>query len=136
VNPSLLWKTPGRKDSFTLRALRFAVLAVGVTFLCLTAVMELGWQQQLIVALLTLGLALWINRSSESHFVTLTLMLLSVYSTVRYGFWRVTSAIAHSRDPGTDLTGLDDFFIWVLLLAEGYAVMVLLARLSADAVGR
>jgi cellulose synthase (UDP-forming) len=69
---------------------------------------------------------MWINRSSKSYLVTLTMVLLSVCSTLRYGLWRFSSVVAYFRDPGTNWTSIDAFFIWILLLAECYAFMVLL----------
>jgi cellulose synthase (UDP-forming) len=109
-----------------LRALRFLILAGGVVFLAWTATLPLRWEQQIVLALLTLLVALWINRSSKTYVVTLTLVLLSIYSTLRYGLWRFSSVVAYLRDPGTHWTGIDAFFIWILLLAECYAFMVLL----------
>jgi cellulose synthase (UDP-forming) len=102
------------------------IVAGGILFLCWTATLSLSWEQQVVLALLTLGVAMWINRSSKSYLVTLTMVLLSVYSTLRYGLWRFSSVAAYFRDPGTNWTGIDAFFIWILLLAECYAFMVLL----------
>ena len=94
-------------------------------FLCFTAVLFLSWQQQLILALLTLVAAIWMDRTSKSHLVTLTLVLLSVYSTFRYAFWRVSTVVAFFRDPGSNWSALDAIFICLLLFAEGYAFFVL-----------
>jgi cellulose synthase (UDP-forming) len=109
-----------------LRTLRFSILAGGLLFLCFTAVLYLPWQQQLVLAFLSLLAAFVFNRVSRSYTVTLTLMLLSVYSTCRYGFWRITTVIAWFRDPGSNWTTLDAFFICLLLLAECYAFVVLI----------
>ncbi len=105
--------------------LRAAVLAGGVLYLGFTGVLSLNWPQQLILAMLTVLLAVWMDRGSSSYPVTLTLMLLSLYSTFRYGFWRVSSVIAYFRDPGTHRNILDAFFICLLLMAECYAFSVL-----------
>ena len=113
-------------DSAPLLALRFATLAGGAIFLCFTAVLPLNWQHQLTLALLTLALALWINRGSRSYVTTLTLMLLSIYSTFRYGFWRVSTVVAYLRDPFSTPAPLNVFFVVLLLLAECYAFTVLL----------
>ncbi len=101
------------------------VLAGGIAFLGWTATLPLKWEQQIVFALLTIFIALWVNRSSKAYVVTLTLVVLSVYSTVRYGVWRFSSVLAYLRDPGTNATGIDAFFIWIILLAECYAFMVL-----------
>ena len=113
-------------DGAPLEALRFATLAGGAVFLCFTAVLPLTWPHQLSLALLTLALALWINRGSRSSVATLTLMLLSIYSTFRYGFWRASTVVAYLHDPFTTPAPLSVFFIVLLLLAECYAFTVLL----------
>ena len=112
-------------DGLWLRLLRGCAFAGGLLFLCLTGVLYLTWQQQLVVAALTVVAAVLIDRGSRSYLVTLTLMLLSVYSTFRYGFWRVSSAIAFFRDPARNWGALDACFICLLLFAEGYAFLVL-----------
>ncbi len=113
-------------EGIALRTLRFIVLAASLLFLCLTAVLYLPWQKQLILASLTLFVALCLNRFSKSYFVTLTLIPLSVYSTVRYGFWRLSSVVVWFRDPGSHWSALDAFFVCLLLLAECYAFTVLM----------
>jgi cellulose synthase (UDP-forming) len=108
-----------------LRVLRFAILAGGVLFLAFSGTLRVSWEQQFFLGLLLLIAAFWMDRASRSHLVTLTLVLLSVYSTFRYAFWRISTAIAFFRDPGSAWTPLDALFIGLLLLAECYAFMVL-----------
>ena len=120
-----LWRELEAGDTSPLRVFRVAILLGGIFFLCSAAVLFLDWQHQIILALLTLCIATWINRQSKSHLVTLTLVLLSCYSTFRYGFWRFFSVLAYFRDPGSNWTKLDAIFIWMLLLAECYAFLVL-----------
>lgn len=122
---SPLWKEFESGDGVLLRALRLSVLAGGILFLCFTGVLFLSWERQLLLAVLTLAIAIWMDLTSKSYLVTLTLVLLSVYSTFRYGFWRVSSVIAFLSDPGADWTGLDAFLVCMLLLAECYAFVVL-----------
>ena len=123
---SLLWREFESADSIQMRVLRFSVLTGGVLFFCFTGVLSLNWPQQLILAVMTILLAVWMDRGSSSYPVTLTLMLLSLYSTFRYGFWRISTVLAFFRNPGTHWTALDAFFVVVLLLAECYAFVVLL----------
>ncbi len=122
---SRLWREFESGDGALLRTLRFSILAGGVVFFCFTAVLFLSWERQLILALLTLVAAIWMDRTSKSHLVTLTLVLLSVYSTFRYAFWRASTVVAFFRDPGSNWSALDAIFICVLLFAEGYAFFVL-----------
>lgn len=120
-----LWRELESGDTRSLRFLRFLILASGAVFLGWTATLPLGWEQQVLLALLTLCAALCINRGSKSYVATLTLVLLSVYSTARYGIWRFSSVVAYFRDPATMWTGIGAVLIWTLLLAECYAFMVL-----------
>ena len=113
-------------DGLPLWLLRFIVLSCGLVFLCFTAVLPLTWPEQAVLAALLLCFTLIVDRSSNSYLVTLTLMLLSVYATCRYAFWRLTTVVGFFRDPGAHWNALDEFFIWLLLLAEGYAFVVLL----------
>ena len=122
---SPLWREFESGDGILVRALRFSVLAGGVLFLGFAGTLSLSWQHQLFLALLTLLAALWMNRASRSHLVTLTLVLLSAYSTFRYGYWRVSTVIAFLRNPAANWSPLDAAFIGLLLLAEGYAFVVL-----------
>ncbi|HUD22199.1 MAG TPA: UDP-forming cellulose synthase catalytic subunit, partial [Acidobacteriaceae bacterium] len=123
---SALWREFESAHSPGSRMLRAAVLASGVLFLGFTGVLPLTWPQQLVLAMMTVLLAVWMDRGSSAYPVTLTLMLLSIYSTFRYGFWRVSSVLAWFRDPGTHRNALDGFFICLLLLAECYSFTVLL----------
>ena len=101
------------------------ILAGGVLFLGFSGTLPLRWEQQLLFAALTVIAAFLMNRSSKFYLGTLTLMLLSAYSTFRYGFWRLSTVLAYFRDPGNKWTRLDALFIGLLFLAECYAFMVL-----------
>ena len=122
---SPLWREFESGDSFLLRAIRFLILVGGICFLLLTGILDLTWPQQLILGSLTVGLAIWMDRSSSSYLVTLTLMLISMYSTFRYGFWRISYVVHFFRDPGTNWSYLDMFFIVLLVVAESYAFVIL-----------
>ncbi|GAC1423330.1 MAG: hypothetical protein NVSMB62_19690 [Acidobacteriaceae bacterium] len=105
--------------------MRFCVLLAGLLFLGLTGVMGLPWPQQALVAALTVVVAIWLDRSSSSYLVTLTLMLLSVYSTFRYAFWRLSTTVGTLREPGARWLSANTLFIALLLAAECYAFVVL-----------
>ncbi len=123
---SPLWREFESGDSFLLRFIRFMVLAGGLIFLGFAATLELTWPQQSVLGLMTVLIAIWMDRSSSSYLVTLTLMLVSCFSTFRYGFWRIATVIRFFRDPGNQhWTALDAFFIWLLVLAETYAFLIL-----------
>ena len=90
---SPLWREFETGDTFLLKLLRFLVFGGGLVFLILAGILELSWPQQAILGLLLVFIAIWIDRSSTSYLVTLTLMLLSCFSTFRYGFWRIATVV-------------------------------------------
>ena len=123
---SPLWREFESGDSFLLIALRYVILIGGIVFLIFTGILELTWPQQAVLGLLTVLVAMWIDRSSSSYLITLTLMLMSCFATFRYGFWRITTTVRFFLDPGTtEWHALDAFFIWLLVLAESYAFIIL-----------
>jgi len=112
-------------DNVFLKVLRFLILVSGTFLLCFTGILELTWPQQIVLGILTVALVIWLDRSSSSYLVTLTLVLASMFSTFRYGFWRIATTIKFFRDPGSVWSMLDGFFISLLLFAEAYAFVVL-----------
>jgi cellulose synthase (UDP-forming) len=122
---SPLWREFESGEGILLALLRWCIMLFGMAFLLCAGILELTWPQQAFLAVLTIFIAIWIDRSSTSYLVTLTLMMLSIYSTFRYGFWRIETVIRYFRDPGTHWTTLDFFFIVLLLIAECYAFVVL-----------
>src|SRR5215469_18628708 len=125
MTSSPLWREFESGDSPLLRVIRFVIVAGGVLFLGLTAALELTWPQQLVLGILTVLLGIWMDRSSSSYLVTLTLMIVSMYSTFRYGFWRLATTGKFFFQPGSNWNWLDGFFILMLVLAEAYAFLIL-----------
>ncbi|MBS1798908.1 MAG: UDP-forming cellulose synthase catalytic subunit [Acidobacteria bacterium] len=125
MSDSPLWREFESGDGLLLRLLRFVIVVAGIVFLFSTAILELTWPQQLVLGLLTVLVAIWMDRSSSSYLVTLTLMIASMYSTFRYGFWRIATTGKFFFDPGSKWSVLDGFFISMLLLAEAYAFIIL-----------
>ena len=125
MTDSPLWREFESGDGLLLRLLRFVLVVAGVAFLFSTGILELTWPQQLVLGLLTVLVAIWMDRSSSSYLVTLTLMIASMYSTFRYGFWRIATTGKFFLDPGSNWSVLDGFFISMLLIAEAYAFIIL-----------
>ena len=69
--------------------------------------------------------ALLVNRVSASRVVTLTLMLISMTATLRYGWWRVHLLIDYFSDESNNRAGWDAAFLLILILAEAYTVMIM-----------
>ena len=123
---SPLWREFESGDSVLLVALRYVILGGGILFLVFAGILDLTWPQQAVLGLLTVLVAMWIDRSSSSYLITLTLMLMSMFATFRYGYWRILTTIRFFLDPGTtEWHALDAFFIWLLVLAESYAFIIL-----------
>ncbi|WP_433972777.1 UDP-forming cellulose synthase catalytic subunit [Tunturiibacter lichenicola] len=113
-------------DHLFFKVLRFILLGSGIVLLGLTGILELTWPQQIVLGILTIALIIWLDRSSSSYLVTLILMLVSIFSTFRYGYWRIHTTARFLFDPGSVWSLLDGFFIVLLLLAETYAFVILL----------
>jgi cellulose synthase (UDP-forming) len=107
------------------RLLRILIFGLGVGVLLFGGTFTTTWQQQVVFSVVLVSVAVWLDRRSPSYLITLTLMLVSCFSTFRYGFWRVSTVVNFLRDPGSRWTPLDVFFILILLLAECYAFLIL-----------
>ncbi len=125
MSPTSLWREFESGDHPIARLLRYLVIGAGVVFLIFTGVMDLTWPQQSILGLAIILIAVWMDRSSSSYLVTLTLMLASCFSTFRYGFWRTATTVKFFLNPGNVWSWLDAFFIWLLVGAEVYAFIIL-----------
>jgi cellulose synthase (UDP-forming) len=112
-------------DNLFFKAIRFLILLSGTLLLCFTGILDLTWPQQVVLGILTIAVAIWLDRSSSSYLVTLTVMLVSMFSTFRYAYWRYASAGRFFLDPGSLWSLLDVFFVALLLLAETYAFVIL-----------
>src|SRR5258708_13331209 len=112
-------------DHLFFKAIRFLILLSGTLLVCFTGMLELTWPQQIVLGILTIALVIWLDRSSSSYLVTLTVMLVSMFSTFRYGYWRFASTGRFFLDPGSVWSLLDAFFIALLLFPETYAFLIL-----------
>jgi cellulose synthase (UDP-forming) len=125
MTASGLWQDIGAGENLITKLLRVLILAVGMVVFYFLAVLPLTWPQQAVGGLLTLLMALALSRSSDSYLVTLTLMMMSMFCTFRYGFWRISQTVQFFRDPANHWGALDAFFICSLILAELYAFVIL-----------
>src|SRR5215469_5584139 len=121
-----LWQDIGAGQSFLTRLLRFIVLSIAIAIFYFLAVLPLTWPQQAVCGLLTLLIALAVARSSDSYLITLTLMIMSVFCTFRYAYWRISTTVLFFRDPANHWGALDAFFIVSLIGAECYAFVILM----------
>ncbi len=123
--PGGLWLDIGAGETALTKLFRLVFLAVGFSTFIFLAVLPLTWPQQAVCGLLTLLIALAVARSSDSYLITLTLMIMSIFCTFRYGYWRISGTIQFFQDPGNHWGALDAFFIVCLIVAEMYAFTIL-----------
>jgi cellulose synthase (UDP-forming) len=120
-----LWQDIGAGENILTKFIRLVfLLSAGIVFYFL-AILPLTWPQQAVLGLLTLLMALALARSSDSYLVTLTLMIMSMFCTFRYGYWRILQTVRFFQDPANHWGALDAFFIMSLILAEVYAFFIL-----------
>ena len=120
-----LWSNLESGESVLFRILRYCLFLIGLFFLLQFISLDLSWPQQSILGLLMVLIAVWLDRSSNSYLVTLTLMFLSMVSTARYGWWRYKTVYNFFSDPGIRWGWIDAFFMLILLAAETYAFLIL-----------
>jgi cellulose synthase (UDP-forming) len=120
-----LWQDIGAGENLVTKLLRMIILLLTVVIFYFLAVLPLTWPQQAVCGLLTLLMALAVARSSDSYLVTLTLMIMSMFCTFRYGYWRISGTVMFFRDPANHWGALDAFFILSLIFAEMYAFFIL-----------
>jgi cellulose synthase (UDP-forming) len=120
-----LWDGIESGDELGHKLLRWLLMLCGACAIFFFGVLPLTWPQQTVLGLLMLLIALWLSRASNSYLITLTLMIMSMFATFRYGWWRIGTVIDFFRDPGVKWGPLDAFFILMLVGAEAYAFIIL-----------
>ena len=125
MSPAGIWQEIGAGENVLTKFLRLIFLLVAGTAFCFLAFLPLTWPQQAVLGVVTLFIAIFLARGSDSYLVTLMLMLMSMFCTFRYGYWRIEQVVRFFQDPASHWGALDIFFILCLLLAEAYAFMIL-----------
>ena len=120
-----VWHDIGAGKSFAFRFMRFLFLMFALGICYFFAVLPLTWPQQAVCGLLMLIIGLAIGRASDSYLITLTLMIMSLFATFRYGYWRLSQTYMFFRDPSNHWGALDAFFIMLLIMAEVYSFLIL-----------
>jgi cellulose synthase (UDP-forming) len=120
-----IWHDIGAGETFLTKLLRFFFISVALVMFYFFATLPLTWPQQAVCGLLTLLMGLALGRTSDSYLITLTLMIMSLFATFRYGYWRMSATVQFFQDPGNHWGALDAFFICSLVFAESYAFVIL-----------
>ncbi|MDR3723224.1 MAG: UDP-forming cellulose synthase catalytic subunit [Terracidiphilus sp.] len=104
-----------------------AVLFIVAAFLAFQLIsIYLSWRQQLVLGAVTVLTGIVVNRTSASRLVTITMMLISMLATLRYGWWRVHLLIDYFTDESINRLSLDTVFLLLLISAEAYTVVIML----------
>ncbi|MGA2046044.1 MAG: UDP-forming cellulose synthase catalytic subunit [Terracidiphilus sp.] len=120
-----LWQEIGAGENIFTRFFRLTFLLAAAVVFVFLATLPLDWPQQAVCGLLTLLMSMALARSSDSYLITLSLMMMSMFCTFRYGYWRLTQTVNYFQDPGNHPGALNTFFILSLILAETYAFVIL-----------
>jgi cellulose synthase (UDP-forming) len=100
------------------------LIVLGAAGLGLLIIFPLGWKEQMIVGGALIGAAAVLSSASSSSTVTLTLMIVSLFSTLRYGVWRVMQTWDGITSAG-HMHQWDTVVVLLLLSAEFYAFATL-----------
>ncbi len=125
MSPTGIRQDIGARENPIIKILRLLFLVFVAAVFCFLASVPLNWEQQAVLAAVSLIAALILARSSDSYLVTLTLMMLSMFCTFRYGYWRISQVVRFFQDPTNHSGAWDAFFILCLLLAEAFAFVIL-----------
>ncbi len=120
-----IWRKLGVSSGLSARLFRFAFYAFLLFFAFEFITIDFQWPVQLVLGALTIVIAYVLHRVSTSEAATMVLMAASMLATARYAYWRYLSVLRALLDINSHLTGLDFFFILVLLSAETYAWIIL-----------
>lgn len=91
----------------------------------LLATVPLAWRDQAVLGVVLFAAALFLNRASASYRVTLLLVMLSLFSTFRYAWWRGSETYRFIAANGASAYSWDLIFVFLLLAAEAYTVVIL-----------
>src|SRR5262249_18300945 len=106
--------------------MRTAICLLILALLALLITIPLDWQAQVEFGAITLLIAWILNRLFPHERITWVLMLISIFSSSRYMYWRISESIRLFSENPVPIFALDIFFILLLLAAEIYTFVVLL----------
>lgn len=98
-------------------------LVVGAA-LCPLLILPLPWKEQAVIGAVLILLAMALNKFRSSLTITLLLMAMSLFSTLRYGYWRVVQTWEGLTSAG-HIHQWDTIFVLMLLGAEFFAFSTL-----------
>ena len=123
---------PRRRDHVSHRRPRGGLAVIALTALAVLSagvlagllIVPLGWQDQAIAGTLLIAGAIALSALSLSPTCTMALMGISLFATLRYGYWRVVQTWEGVTSAG-HIHQWDVVFVFLLLGAEFYAFATL-----------
>jgi len=110
---------------------RFGLVVTGILAMVAIAAMiplvilPLGWKEQAIFGAALMVFAIFLNWTSRSPTVTMLLMTFSIFSTLRYGYWRVIQTWEGITSAG-HIHRWENIYVVLLLIAEFFAFSTLI----------
>src|SRR5579864_3601027 len=97
------WESLGTSPGIAARILRYCVYFTLLFFAYACITVQLNWIDQLLLGILTVGLAWVMHRMSRSEMGTMALMYASMLATARYAYWRISSLVEAFRTHGQEI---------------------------------
>jgi cellulose synthase (UDP-forming) len=112
--------------SGALKMLRPACLIVPAVALTYFVTLSLDWTQQLFLSITLIVAVLFADRFFKNYAATLVVVGVSIFSSARYIFYRVSSTFGFGAESGPQPHTIDMIFMLILLAAELYSFLILL----------
>jgi cellulose synthase (UDP-forming) len=109
-----------------VRLLRTLVLVFTAFLVFQLISIDLSWQKQAALGVLSILLGLAFNRMSDARAITIGLMFFSMTATFRYGWWRVRTLVEYFSGMSSHHFSYDAVAMLVLLAAELYTTMIMI----------
>src|SRR5438046_6058786 len=111
---------PSSRHSLANSLLWGFLALVGIVMLGLLVILPLPWKEQAIFGGALIACGLLLNWFSGARLVTMALIAISIFSTLRYGYWRTTQTWDGVTSAG-HLHERDTFVVLLLLFEIGRA---------------
>jgi cellulose synthase (UDP-forming) len=108
------------------KMLRLGCLIVPAIALTYFLTLSLDWTQQLFLSVSLIVAALVADRFFKNYATTLIIVAVSIFSSARYMFYRVSSTFGFGAESGPQPHTVDMIFMLILLAAELYSFLILL----------
>jgi cellulose synthase (UDP-forming) len=113
-------------SSNSLKVVRLACLIMPAVALTYFVTLSLDWTQQLFLSIILIVAALLADRLLKDDATTLAIGAVSIFSSARYIFYRVSSTFGFGAESGPQPRTIDMIFMLILLAAELYSFLILL----------